>query len=185
MSKLIGIHGKAGAGKDTLAKGLRVIHGYARMAFADPLRHAASATFGVPLEYFIDPDLKGITVPYWQMSPREMMQRMGTEAVRNTFGQDVWVRRWYQDYAHLPDGANVVVTDVREESEALRIRELGGVVVHLQRDGAGLTGTAGQHSSEAGIQFQEGDYRYYNNETVEKLWASLPFLLESIPNLKD
>lgn len=170
--RLLGIHGKAGAGKDTLAKALRLQYGWRRMAFADPLREAACAAFGVDMEWFTDPELKGRLLPDWKLTPRHILQQMGTEAMRNTFGHDIWVRRWEQEYLKVAGCVDVVITDVREELEAARIRALGGLIVHLHRPGAGLAGEAGAHSSEAGIELLPQDYLLANDGSIGDLWGS-------------
>lgn len=54
---IIGIAGKKGSGKDTLAE-LFVANGFKRYAFADHLRDAASKIFKIDIKYFQDPDLK-------------------------------------------------------------------------------------------------------------------------------
>lgn len=167
---LLGIHGKAGAGKDTLAKGLRLHAGFQRMAFADPLRRAAAEAFGIELEWFVDPDLKGMVHPYWGITPRQILQQMGTEAMRKTFGRDIWVRRWRKDFDVARLNTHVVVTDVREGHEADAIRNLGGLIIHIERPGAGLSGAAGMHSSEAGIPVVEGDWQIVNDGSVMDMW---------------
>ena len=54
---IIGIAGKKGSGKDTLAE-LFVANGFKRYAFADHLREAASKIFKIDIKYFQDADLK-------------------------------------------------------------------------------------------------------------------------------
>lgn len=54
---LIGIAGKKGSGKDTLAE-LFIANGFSKYAFADHLRTAASVIFDQPLKLFSDPKLK-------------------------------------------------------------------------------------------------------------------------------
>ena len=54
---IIGIAGKKGSGKDTLAE-LFVANGFKKYAFADHLRDASAAIFQIPIKYFIDNDLK-------------------------------------------------------------------------------------------------------------------------------
>ncbi len=82
------------------------------------------------------------------MSRREMLQQLG-DAVREKFGDDVFVRRWELSYNRLK-GLNVVVTDCRSDTEADRFRELGGYIVKIVR-GSGLTGPTGTHWSELGL----------------------------------
>ena len=182
--KLIGIHGKAGSGKDTLGNFLVEDHNFHRMAFADPVKLAASAIFGWPLSNLHDPVFKKSYSDYWKISVRQAIQMTGTEAVRGTFGDAHWVNRWLIDYAKYVDKQSVVVTDVREEIEADCIRDLGGVIVHLERSEAGLTGLEGMHSSEKGVSFNPAhDVRISNNGTLVDLWRASGSLIEFIESV--
>jgi hypothetical protein len=53
-----------------------------------------------------------------------------------------------------------VITDVRYDNEAKRIREAGGVVWKIERE----TGTLDSHSSEAGIESYLIDYTIINTD---------------------
>jgi hypothetical protein len=58
MLKLIALAGKKQAGKDLSADYLINNHGYRRVSFADALKKFTSESFGIPLNYFHDNDLK-------------------------------------------------------------------------------------------------------------------------------
>lgn len=178
MSILIGITGRAGSGKDTVAEHLREAYGFEPMAFADPLKEAASAMFNVPLWYFHDRDLKEVILPEWEMSPRHMAQRLGTEAVRGTFGQDFWIKRWIQEYHTIPTGIDIVVTDVRFNNEAQAIRDMGGLVLHISRPGeVALDSSAAVHASEAGVSyFSSRDKTIINDGTIGDLYRKVDLL---------
>lgn len=180
MTKLIGITGRARSGKDTAATILRVYHGFHRMAFADPLKSAVSTLFKVPADTVFSDAIKELQLPFWDLKFRDILQRFGTESMRDVFGQDFWIRRWLLDYAPIRDSVNVVVTDVRFENEAQTIRDYGGVIIHLHRDEAGLTGSEGRHRSEGGVMQNPYDVIVYNNGTLvelaEKLGGTLAFM---------
>lgn len=64
MPNLIGLIGKAGSGKDTVAGFLVEKHGFAaRLAFADKLKVIIADAFDVPLEHFNDRDKKNLPHP--------------------------------------------------------------------------------------------------------------------------
>lgn len=178
MSILIGITGRAGAGKDTVADYLRTDYGFTPMAFADPLKAAASTLFNLPLEHFYDRDLKEAICPEWGMSPRHMAQRLGTEAMRGTFGQDFWIKRWIMEYGNMPAWMDVVVTDVRFNNEAQAIRDMGGMVLHIRRPGDGcLDGAAAAHASEAGVTYISSyDKVLVNDGSIEDLYRKVDSL---------
>lgn len=168
--KLIGVTGKARSGKDTVATILVEEHGFVRTAFADPLKQAAAILFDWPPELAFSDSIKEHLSPFWNMTGREIMQKFGTEAMRGAFGEDFWVKRWVIEYARLSPKHSIVVSDVRTDTEANAIRDLGGIIVHLRRDSAGLAGAEGLHSSEAGIKFDKAsDIWVDNNGTVADL----------------
>lgn len=167
--KLLGLTGLAGSGKDAVAKHLFCKHGWSRTAFADPLKQAATHIFGLSINDFYDREKKEQVNDYWNISPREMLQYLGTEAVRGTFGEDVWVRRWHLSYTIIKDTDNVVVTDVRTPTEADWLRRQGGKIVEVRRPGAGLSGASGRHVSESGLTAEWIDGVIHNDRGLEAL----------------
>lgn len=167
--KLIGVHGKARSGKDTIANHLVDEHGFVRTAFADPLKAASAVLFGWPVEMAFSDEIKGYKSPLWDITGRTAFQRLG-DAMKIGFGTDFWIKRWACEYARLKDKHSIVVADVRSNAEADMIRGLGGIILHLERRGAGLSGLEGMHSSEAGITFNRStDLRIENNGTLSEL----------------
>jgi hypothetical protein len=73
--KLIGLSGKAGAGKDTIADRLVANHGFVRVAFADKLKLIISDAFDVPLHFFNDRDKKN--EPHPNLHQRYLMDKFG------------------------------------------------------------------------------------------------------------
>lgn len=177
MKKLIGIHGKARSGKDTCAKHLWVHHGFTRIAFADPLKIAVQAAFGLTDAQTWDDDLKEVVIPYWGLSPRRMFQLFGNEAMKPVFGSDHWIKRWAVTHSTLRETDDVVIPDVRHEDEAAFIRFHGGLIIHLHRDNLA---SVAAHSSEAGIKYREGDIRVVNNSTLDQLAFCLDSLVEGM-----
>ena len=77
--KLVGITGKAGAGKDTLASFLLEAHMDEsrigkQIAFADPVKKATAEMYGIPLNNLYDRELKETVDEFWGISPRQMAQ---------------------------------------------------------------------------------------------------------------
>lgn len=178
--KLIGLAGKAGAGKDTVADYLWEKEGAIKIAFADALRAAGTSIFGLDPQNFLDRDLKEEEVEYWGMTPRRMLQLLGTEATKPVFGDNIWLKRWFLSYSAVRDTDHVVVPDVRFDVEADAIRNLGGTIIHIVRPGAGLPGTTGEHSSEAGIELLDGDMYLSNSGSIYDLGPKVDHLWGSI-----
>ena len=170
---LIGLTGKAGAGKDTVASMLLEECTGTQVAFADPLRAAAKSIFGLTDEQMNDRLLKEREIPYWGRSPREILQLLGTEALRGTFGPDVWVKRAALRLASLielersqPFSSELLIfTDCRFAEEAQWIREQGGVVIEVMCTGLPSAGVAG-HASESGLPDALVDLMVINSRQI-------------------
>lgn len=150
---ILGLTGRKQAGKNAVAKALAA-HSplpVREVSFAAKLKQSAAAVLGVTVE-----QLEG-----WKNNPhavvsvgigvedgwlveartqtvRQFLQAYGTEGHRNVFGEDFWLdaalpymnrdgrilRRDYEEALH-------VVTDVRFENEAQRVKDLGGHIVRV------------------------------------------------------
>lgn len=178
MSKLIiGIHGKALSGKDTLANALYVDHEFTQTAFASRLKEAAAAAFGVDIRLFSTQEGKRTTHPVWGTTLRVLLQDFG-ESMCQLYGESFWVKRWYMDVQKLLQTDDIVVSDVRKDVEADFLRQMGGIIVHLSRDGAGLSGAEGQHKTELGITQRPGDILLDNNGSLAQLRMNARRLVE-------
>lgn len=171
--KLIGICGKAQSGKDTLAGYLCSQYGFARIAYADPLKMAAQDMFGLTHDQTWKDELKEVVIPYWNKTPRQIFQLLGTEASKPVFGDDIWTKRWYLSY--MQASQPVVVTDVRFDVEYQQIKSLGGVILKVVR-GQGLQGVEGQHASEKGVSFP-ADFTLVNDGSKQDLFDKLDLVM--------
>jgi hypothetical protein len=140
--KLIGLHGPAGCGKDTVAEILCAAQEFRSVSFAEPLIDMLVAGFRVPKSYFTDRNLKEIPIPeLCGKSPRQLMQTLGTEWGRNYVDCDVWVKiadRKIEYLRKLAAAGNayiegIVATDVRFQNEYDYIRNHGGTIWHIRR----------------------------------------------------
>jgi len=132
---LIGLSGYAGVGKSTVGQILVDEYGYEQRAFADKLRELAWEAWpliGASVREMGYEEAKR-DLPL----VREFLVTLGAGA-RKVLGADVWVDallprhlppcHFWQE--HYPD---TVITDVRYANEALRIKQLGGQVWHIER----------------------------------------------------
>lgn len=115
---IIGFSGKAGSGKTTAANYLVEHYGFVRMSFAKPLKEAAGLLFSLSLAQLYG-DQKEVVDSRWGLSPRQILQRFGTDAMRTTFGEDIWTKIWFRS---RPPNRHIVVDDVRFPDEADFIR---------------------------------------------------------------
>ncbi|RKR79189.1 deoxynucleotide monophosphate kinase family protein [Marinobacter nauticus] len=173
--RLIGIAGKARSGKDTVAAYLVKKHGLLKYSFADPMKAGIKEMFGLT-EQHVNGDLKEIVIPWLGVSPRRLMQTLGTEWGREMIRPDLWVmlaqRQWDQIRQPTADTFNggMIVPDIRFEEEAAFIRRNGGLVIHMFRDDLQLVEA---HKSESGVCFMDGDWLIENNGTIDDLYNEL------------
>lgn len=149
---IVGLTGLAGSGKSTIARELVTVHRAVPCSFATWFKVPAVA-WGAPIREVFGPEPKS-------PDTRHALQVMGTEEGRDKHGEDFWIRHAEADLYRLARaGVELVVyDDVRFPNECDWILGLGGHVFRLMRDGAGLTGDAALHPSEAHI----GDLKAVN-----------------------
>lgn len=201
--RLIGFNGKKGSGKDTAGAYLVERYGFERMSFAAPLKVSAAASLGILCpdaasavalwdEWKNDPtarirltvterdaDGHAITdIDFLNISVREYLQFFGTEGHREVFGEDFWTKQALDSLD--PDGS-YVFTDSRFENECAALRDAGGVIINIDRDGVDM---ADAHASETPLPDELVDTVLYNHGTIEELhrtidaYMSLSGLLE-------
>lgn len=155
--KLIGLHGHAGAGKNTFAEEFHYAS-FFEYSFATPIKTVCMEVFGLSHMDFLDRNRKEELIDFWNKSPRELAQYVGTEMFRNHFGSDIWIKsleaRLIRDlYAREHENKKVIITDVRFQNEADWIIKQGGWIIHLTRPGhEGNVGIQG-HLSEQPLNF--------------------------------
>jgi len=176
MTRLIGLYSHApGSGKSTVAGMLR---GYKRLSFADPLRKF-SAQILSSLGYnglACLRDKKEEKVTELGVSPRQMMQTLGTEWGRSCIHPDLWIMVAAGTVEEqLKRGRNVVIDDVRFPNEAEMIRKLGGELWLVNRPGVVYEG---DHASEGALSEVEPDSLINNSGSLTQLRQVVVGLLE-------
>jgi hypothetical protein len=205
---IIGITGLIGSGKDTIASHLVEKYGYERYSWATPLKDITATLFGWDRDM-----LEGVTIeqrekreqvdPWWDkklnkydlVSPRWVLQFIGTEVMRNTLHQDIWVLAGMK---RIEGKQNVVIPDTRFPNEIKAIKEMGGVIWNVKRgplpewyedfkdwqyknknvagswpDGYMASKWPSVHASEYSWVGTEFDAVFQNNTTVERLKYSV------------
>lgn len=166
--QLIGLAGKAGAGKDTAANHLWSEHDFTAYAFADPIRAGLQAMLGLSDQELSDRSYKETVLEPFGVSPRRMMQTLGTEWGRQCIHPDLWLLVASLNVDELiARGRNrIVITDIRFDNEADWIRARGGTVLHIRRPGAEPVAA---HASEAGISIKDKDAIINNTGSIQFL----------------
>jgi hypothetical protein len=179
--KIIGLNGAAGAGKDALAKQIIYRHGWAKYAFATPIRAALNGAFQIPYEDMEDPVLKNKPDYLFGRSIRYMMQTLGTEWGRELVNQEIWMleaERRINSVRVRDMVQGIVITDCRFPNEADKIHEMGGIVVKITRTdnpfaAAVNANGATAHASEARLSAEKIDVNIYNTSSIEAMYDAL------------
>lgn len=167
LPRVIGITGKAGAGKDTVAAFFVQEHGYVQYSLAYPIKAALNAMFGWDMLQWVDREWKEHVIPELGKSPRQMAQTLGTEWGRGTVDENLWLTlaQAFVSTSECP----VVISDVRFDNEAWLIHELGGELIRVSRRD---TQSVAAHASEAGVT-RWIDWEFSNDSSIDKLYAKL------------
>lgn len=168
LPRLIGFTGLAQAGKTTCANWMRDKFGFIRLSFAGPLKRMV-AVLTDERDKDAAPDvLCGKTLRY-------AYQTLGTEWGRMLMGDDIWLRAARLEIERYRGGCpGLTFDDLRFDNELELIREMGGIVIRLERPGL----TRMDHVSEAGVSASLVDVAI-SAETPEQLIEQLDSYLST------
>lgn len=198
---IIGILGLKGSGKDTIGNYLIDNYDFKKLAYADSLKDAICCIFGWDREMMEGAteesrNWREIVDPYWGFSPRQMMQKIGTDLFRNHFSDDVWIKSLKLKLQNIK--TDVVITDCRFDNEINLIKEMGGKVIMVERtfptwkvitssykNGIITKARAETELKKTSIHESEWrcylydniDYYIYNSGTIEELHESIEKLI--------
>jgi hypothetical protein len=142
VKKIIGLVGRAGAGKSYLAdQFVAYIKHYYRdypflnslsvdkLSFATPLKKMLATLIGEDLVFEKD---KEIVHPILGKSTRYALQTLGTEWGRNLINPDIWAN-YLKHRIQYEIGINkiIIIDDVRFENEVKTVQDLGGTVIAI------------------------------------------------------
>lgn len=173
---IVGLAGYARSGKDTAAAFLVDLYGFQRLAFADPLKSAARIIFSLTDEQLFG-EAKETIDPYWGSTPRRILQRLGTECLRDGFDQNVWVKALFRKIADAPH-EHYVIPDVRFPNEAAEVKRWGGRVVRIERPAA--LGSEMTHESEHALDGWTYDATIENDGSLGRLADNVTLALKKI-----
>lgn len=181
---IIGVSGRIGSGKDTVASWLVRERGFMILRFSDALKEEVLTKFRRTvaalwrLHWRNDPndtDLRWLVYESKPLGVRELLQEMGTD-VRRADDLDYWVKRWRQTLVRWTGSdhdLHIVTPDVRFLNEVMVIQQAGGVVWHITRP-AIRRDVVAHHVSETGLDaFTGWDLVLDNDGTIDDLVQKL------------
>jgi hypothetical protein len=182
---IIGVVGFIGSGKGTVSDILVEKYGYQKFAFADVLKDTVSVMFGWP-RHLLEGDtnesrkFRETIDDFWDdrlsdklgksITPRYILQIIGTEAGRDVFGEDIWVSTLERRIRGIE---NVVISDVRFPNEIKFVQDRDGMVTRVVRGrDPEWFDTALDHNR--GIKYDMHS-RYPEVHVSEWVWIGQPF----------
>lgn len=168
---IIGLHGQKGFGKSTVAQHLQAVstRDWTVGMFAGKLKGMIAHLLGCTVQDLEDREFKEQIIPEFGVTPRYLMQTLGTEWGRS-IKEDFWVQTLMREYQNMQAGPfkfNWIVSDVRFPNEAQAIRDAGGLLITITRQGIPMEDT---HPSETALNsWDDWDYRIGNHGTLEQL----------------
>jgi len=190
--RLIGLSGKIGAGKTTLANYMCQRFGggddegrLKKVSFAENLRRMVALWVGIDIERTRSAEDKAQLLPpgWGPMTVGELLQKFGTEVGREIH-PDCWVLSLFNPSLYNPERSFWICDDMRFVNEAEGIKARGGLLVRLEGDPGRVRAEAGltrnlAHASETGLDDYEGfdivlntdSEDYFNN--VEALYNAI------------
>lgn len=171
--RVIGLCGKAGAGKDTVADYLVDRYGFVKYSLASPIKAGLNAMFGFTPDQWNDRDWKETPLYPIQKSPRQLAQTLGTEWGRNQVSGDLWL--WLaqqfitQVGLRVPRAAGVVISDIRFDNEAFWLTHTEGALWQVLRAVAPVS----KHASEKGVNEKYVERVLHNHGSMQHLRSQI------------
>jgi hypothetical protein len=188
VKTVIGLSGKAGAGKDTVADYLARYYGFQKDLFAAPLKRAVSDIFCIP-ENIVSPRnehdrlLREQPLSDWpNFTARKLLQFVGTDMFRDMIDKDVWAKSLCRRIKDSQFGY-FALTDLRFPNEFDMMKKWFGddfIVISVRRKGfdGNVVGGISKHESEKyELPF---DYIINNDSGFDDLYRSVYHTMEKI-----
>jgi hypothetical protein len=112
-----------------------------------------------------------------ELTPRLLLQLLGTECGREIIHPNIWVNATMADYISYSargsdyefEESNWIITDVRFPNEVRAIEESGGIVIRIERPGL----ESSDHESETALDDWDFKYKITNDDTKKHLYRKL------------
>ena len=190
---ILGISGRIGSGKDTVGNIIQMLAltndptvNWEIKKYAGKLKEIASILTGATLEQLEDQDFKKQEMgSEWGITYRELLQKLGTEAMRNGLHENVWVNALFADYKAkwVPTGDSVaeedvslekeypnwIITDMRFPNEFDAVKSRDGITIRVNRTNRWNKPQDIEHESERALDNHEFDYVIDNNGSMSDL----------------
>ena len=128
-----------------------------------------------------------------KLTPRELLQIIGTDCIRDKVHPNAWVNALFADYksCSLPDettfiddkefirknSSQWIITDMRFPNELEAVKSRGGITIRVTRTGIHTPKIEDLHPSETALDNAEFDYIINNDSSIEDLIHTVSLIL--------
>jgi len=99
--------------------------------YAAKLKQIVAILTGADVKSLEDQEFKKLSIPGWGMTYRELLQKVGTDAMRDKVLENIWELALFADYKS--ESQRWVITDTRFSNEAEAIKKRKGLVIRVVR----------------------------------------------------
>ena len=180
----IALCGNKQSGKDTIADYLIEKHGFIKYSFAEPVKKISKVLFSLS-DNQLNGNYKEIKDERWNLSPREIMQRLGTE-----FGQyyiyklfpelkgkikekELWLEP-FKSFLEQNKGKKIVIADLRFKHEYEFLKSYLFNIIKVERN----TNLVDLHPSENEFKYFKSDFIINNNKSKIELYNKIDTIIE-------
>tara|TARA_R110002153_G_scaffold248216_1_gene404399 strand:+ start:31440 stop:31961 length:522 start_codon:yes stop_codon:yes gene_type:complete len=169
---IIGISGKCGSGKDTVASMICGVYPeLSIVSFATNVKAVTAIITGTTVSSQFTREGKS-TVPKDMPYTCGKYQQIVGAGMRDMIDANVWIRP-------VLSNRNIVIADVRYKNEADAIKAAGGIIIRVNRADVTsfLNGRDPLHASEVDMDDYKCDHVIENNSTLDSLRQDVAKLL--------
>jgi hypothetical protein len=169
--KIIAFTGPKGVGKTSLAQIISLnqpAFSTQILSFAAPIKKMLWA-MGIDMNLINDPNKKDLKIDWLDCSPRKIMQTLGTDWGRNMIDSNIWIKLAKKQ---IEESKKPIILIDDCDNEADMVRDLGGYVVELYREG--FDQYTNEHDSEKG---DRGDKVRVNIESLSEAAEAIDLTL--------
>jgi len=197
---ILGFSGKFRSGKDTAAafasKFLKEKGYYTqRIAFADSVKDVVeiltgekkvivdNSSYSFPV-YDFTIEQKNKYLDKWGLTIGQMLQKVGTEAIRDNVHKNAWINSLYSKYTLAKNISVVLTTDVRFKNEAEFVYKIpDSYIIRVVRDNSNNLETTRdvKHESETSLDdYHNFSFVLENNSTLDDFERKVKNVIDMI-----
>lgn len=180
--QIIGLLAAKRCGKDTTADQLAKVYGYEKYAFADPMKKAMQFLFQFSDDQLWG-DLKEVVDPFWETTPRQLMQFITTDILREDglkkafpqINENLHIkvfRKWLEQHPNK----RVVICDLRLQEDVYTLKKMGAFIIRIERPDIISTDS---HISEAISSVTGSDATLINDGTLMDLYQKIDAIFQN------